>query len=66
VASLLRQATADGREARDGRAGRRPRRDERPTVADVEAGVDRKLMAAGLYPGDPSLYPSRREGQQRG
>ena len=26
---------------------------------ETEAGVDRKLMAAGIQPGDPSLYPSR-------
>ncbi len=26
---------------------------------EVEAGVDRQLLAAGIKPGDPSLYPSR-------
>jgi hypothetical protein len=32
------------------------------TVAEQEAGVDRKLLAAGIRPGDPSLYPSRSPG----
>jgi len=27
---------------------------------EAEAGVDRQLRAAGIQPGDPSLYPSRR------
>lgn len=47
VMSLLNQATAD-----DG-AARRQRR------GDDEATVDQKLLAAGIRPGDPSLYPSR-------
>lgn len=52
VRSLLRQATADDRH-NDG--------DRRTTVAEVEAEVDRRLLAAGIHPGDPSLYPSRQQ-----
>lgn len=44
VTSLLRQATDDDHARRD---------------VTGEAGVDRKLLAAGIRPGDPSLYPSR-------
>ncbi len=29
---------------------------------EFEAGVDRQLLAAGIQPGDPSLYPSQRAG----
>lgn len=61
VRSLFSQSRGDDGGA--GRhAGRRPTTafgPHRPTVAEVEAGVDRKLLAAGIRPGDPSLYPSR-------
>jgi hypothetical protein len=58
VGSLLGQALEDaglvdgnGRRRRGVRA--RPRRD-----ADREARVDQDLLAAGITPGDPSLYPT--------
>lgn len=44
VMSLLNQATADGGAARR---------------SESEADVDSKLLAAGIRPGDRSLYPSR-------
>jgi hypothetical protein len=51
VAQLLAQATGD-LSVLDGRArARKPDRD-----AEVEAQVDRELMAAGILPGDPRLY----------
>jgi hypothetical protein len=51
VRSLFSQSRGDDEGARA----------RRPTVAEVEAGVDRKLLAAGIRPGDPSLYPSRQD-----
>jgi hypothetical protein len=55
VAALLAQATGDlafttapGRTRR----GRKPASD-----AEREAAIDRQLLAAGIEPGDPSLYP---------
>ena len=52
VSSLLRQATGDDRVAQN-------RRTARQSVADQEADVDRRLLAAGIRPGDPRLYPAR-------
>jgi hypothetical protein len=57
VASLLQQATGD--RARKGRGPRRSRRGgvgER--VGTGEERADQQLMRAGIFPGDPSLYPS--------
>ncbi len=48
VISLLQQATADDEAARA-----RPRR---IGAAETETEVDAKLLAAGIRPGDPSLY----------
>lgn len=53
VISLLRQATEDDREAR---------RRWPPTSAERETDVDRKLLAAGIRPGDPSLYTPPSDG----
>jgi len=55
VARLLAQATGDVGYLADGTARR-----HRP-ASDLtrEARVDRELMAAGILPGDPSLYPER-------
>ena len=55
VSSLLRQATGDDAVS----AGHAGRRDARRRVADQEADVDRRLLAAGIHPGDPRLYPGR-------
>lgn len=56
VASLLSQALEDAGlvdgNGRPRRRARRPRGD-----ADREARVDQELLAAGIRPGDPSLYP---------
>jgi hypothetical protein len=51
VAQLLARATGDSTYVTGGPAQNKPRRD-----ADTEAAVDRELMAAGIYPGDPRLY----------
>ena len=59
VAELVRRAEADARSFAVGdRAGkpRRPRRGARRTGR--ESANDRELLAAGILPGDPSLYPS--------
>lgn len=50
VASLLRQAVADA-----GLASRRRRRGS--SGPEREQRADEELAAAGIYPGDPSLYP---------
>ena len=50
VLSLLRQATVD-----DHGGGRRPRV---PSPAEEQEDVDSKLLAAGIRPGDSSLYTS--------
>jgi hypothetical protein len=53
VAQLLARASGDATFI-DGRTrARKPNRD-----AEVEAEVDRELMAAGILPGDPRLYGS--------
>jgi hypothetical protein len=53
VAQLLARASGDATFV-DGRArAHKPNRD-----AEVEAQVDRELMAAGIMPGDPRLYGS--------
>ncbi|MGH9226604.1 MAG: hypothetical protein ACRD2W_23100 [Acidimicrobiales bacterium] len=52
VSSLLRQATGDDHLVRS-------RRSARQSVAEQEADVDRRLLAAGIRPGDPRLYPGR-------
>lgn len=49
VVSLLEQAAADA-DLATRRRGRRP---------DREARADRELLAAGIHPGHPSLYPDR-------
>jgi hypothetical protein len=51
VAQLLARATGDSTYLTGGGARSKPRRD-----AETEAAVDRELMAAGIYPGDPRLY----------
>lgn len=51
VAQLLAQATGDTTFLDGARHPRKPARD-----AEVEAEVDRELMAAGILPGDPRLY----------
>jgi hypothetical protein len=59
VAELVRRATVDGAPPSGGPA-RQP-----PTVGlsgpAREARNDEELMAAGVHPGDPSLYPERLE-----
>jgi hypothetical protein len=57
VSSLLQQATGD--QARRGRSSRRPRRaGPAERAATGEERADQELMRAGIFPGDPSLYPS--------
>jgi hypothetical protein len=51
VAQLLARATGDTTFLGGGSAPAKPRRD-----AEVEADVDRELLAAGILPGDPRLY----------
>jgi hypothetical protein len=51
VAQMLARATGD-LSVVDGR----PRADKPDRDAEVEAEVDRELMAAGIMPGDPRLY----------
>lgn len=55
VAGLLAQATGDLRFTM-GEAGARKRKPA--SDAERELAVDRELMAAGLFPGDPRLYPA--------
>ncbi|MFO1537702.1 MAG: hypothetical protein ACKOVH_07715 [Actinomycetota bacterium] len=61
VVSLMAQAMADAgiaEPAAGGLEGRRRRAPGRPrSDAEREAQVDRDLMAAGILPGDPRLYP---------
>lgn len=54
VAQLLAQATGDTTFLDGRRRSPKPARD-----AEVEAEVDRDLMAAGILPGDPRLYGER-------
>lgn len=54
VANLLAQATDDLTWAGGPGAGRV---DKDAANAEREAQVDRELMSAGIFPGDPSLYP---------
>jgi len=54
VLSLLRQATDDDH------AG--DRRTRVPSLAEENADVDSKLLAAGVRPGDSSLYTSPVDG----
>ena len=56
VTSLVAQASADDRSHR--RRATRARRER-----EDESSVDNQLLAAGLRPGDPSLYQSGRPGQ---
>ena len=51
VTQLLARATGDPAYVGAAPLPGKPRRD-----ADVEAEVDRELMAAGILPGDPRLY----------
>jgi hypothetical protein len=51
VVSLLRQAADDDRAARG--------HSRRATVTERDADVDSKLLAAGIRPGDPSMYAPR-------
>jgi hypothetical protein len=61
VRSLLRQALDDAGLSGDGDRPRpRPRGD-----AAREARADRDLLAAGLYPGHPSLYPRTEDDLQQ-
>lgn len=53
VAALLAQSTGDASFLTGGPAVRKPTRD-----ATREAKVDAELLAAGILPGDPSLYPA--------
>jgi hypothetical protein len=55
VAQLLARATGDATFLDGQPHARKPRRD-----AEVEAEVDRELMAAGILPGDPRLYGDER------
>ncbi|MFQ5948344.1 MAG: hypothetical protein ACE5KX_05750 [Acidimicrobiia bacterium] len=59
VASLLEQALADGGLGSSGEGGdvdgRRRRR--RRAGAERQARADQELLAAGIHPGHPSLYP---------
>jgi hypothetical protein len=57
VVSLLGQAVAEGA----------PPRRPRPPATDREreARADQELLAAGIRPGDPRLYPSRLDGGDR-
>jgi hypothetical protein len=61
VASLLLQATEDVEFAREHAAPkkrRRRRKERRPTAVDSqEVRADAELLAAGIHPGHPSLYP---------
>jgi len=54
VANLLAQSTNDLAWA----TGGSPRLDKAAADARREAQVDQELMAAGVFPGDPSLYPA--------
>jgi hypothetical protein len=58
VARLLAQATGDVGFLADGES----RRHRPVSDLDREARVDRELMAAGILPGDASLYPDRGSG----
>jgi hypothetical protein len=64
VAELVRRAVLDARHADDtaGGAGRRSRRrapdGDRLDGPGRERANDRELLAAGVRPGDPSLYPT--------
>lgn len=51
VASLLGRAVGDAADPAARRAGQR--------VAESEADIDRRLLAAGITPGDPRLYPTQ-------
>jgi hypothetical protein len=55
VAALLAQATGDL--AFTTEPGRAPRGRKPASDAEREAAIDRQLLAAGIQPGDPSLYP---------
>ena len=54
VVSLLRQATGDGALAETLAPSNVPKPE---ADADRESRIDRELSAAGIDPGDPSLYP---------
>ncbi len=53
LSGLVHQALGDAARAGSDPPVRKPRAD-----ADREVDVDRALLAAGIAPGDPSLYPS--------
>jgi hypothetical protein len=53
LTNLVARATEDRRRARGVPAG--------PGAQGGEERVDQELMAAGIHPGDPSLYPSASE-----
>lgn len=53
IAQLLARASGDTTLLNGARSVRKPARD-----AEVEAEIDRELMAAGILPGDPRLYGS--------
>lgn len=55
VAGLLAQATGDLAFTTEG--GRAQRGHKPASDAEREAAIDRQLLAAGIQPGDPSLYP---------
>lgn len=54
VANLLAQATGDVAFVE---GGARPQITKPQSDAEREREVDQELMAAGIFPGDPSLYP---------
>lgn len=54
VANLLSQATGDLSFVA-GESGRRTRKPE--SDSERESRIDQELMAAGIFPGDPRLYP---------
>ena len=58
VANLLRQAAADAGIALDGESVRNTNRPR--AGAEREDRVDEDLLAAGIRPGHPSLYPEPR------
>jgi len=61
VSSLLSQAVGDAGLVPQGKAGERRRRRLRARAGDAarEKRAEEKLLAAGIRPGHPSLYPER-------
>jgi hypothetical protein len=65
VASLLSQALADAGLAAGRARGARRRGRHREGGPSREARADGELMAAGVFPGDPSLYVAEGDGRPR-